>query len=70
MKGEWFRHSVRQQEYQIILELSEAFSVKTLCCIMGIPRSSFYVKGVYYELMLYMELWNNETILYEIDTGA
>ena len=37
------RHfSVRQQEYQIVLELSGRFPVELLCQLMGIPRSSFY----------------------------
>ena len=34
--------SIRQQEYQVILELSGKFPVKLLCKEMGIERSSFY----------------------------
>ena len=34
--------SFRQQEYQVILELSSMFPVKLLCEMMGIQRSSFY----------------------------
>lgn len=32
-EGGWFRHSIRQQEYQIILELFGEFPVKILCRI-------------------------------------
>ena len=35
-------YSPRQQEYQVILELSGEFSVKDLCEHMDISRSSFY----------------------------
>ncbi|MCI5760303.1 MAG: hypothetical protein MR218_09675, partial [Eubacterium sp.] len=38
----WFNHSLQQQEYQVILELSGEFPVKLLCETMGINRSSFY----------------------------
>ena len=37
-----FHHSIQQQEYQIILELSGEFPVKLLCETMNINRSSFY----------------------------
>ncbi|MBQ0041531.1 MAG: IS3 family transposase [Clostridiales bacterium] len=35
-------YSPRQQEYQVILELSECFPVKELCRNMEISRSSYY----------------------------
>ena len=41
-EGGWFYHSIQQQEYQIILELSGEFPVKLLCELMNINRSSFY----------------------------
>ena len=40
--GGWYGNSVRQQEYQVIMELSGEFPVKLLCETMGILRSSFY----------------------------
>ena len=44
-EGSWCSEGVcsfRQQEYQVILELSSMFPVKLLCEMMGIQRSSFY----------------------------
>ena len=35
-------HSYRQEEYQIIVELSGEFPIRLLCEKIGIPRSSFY----------------------------
>ncbi len=40
--GECLAHSVRQQEYQIILKLSGEFPVNLLCKAMGIQRGSYY----------------------------
>ena len=34
--------SYRQEEYQVIVELSGEFPIQLLCEKMGIPRSSFY----------------------------
>lgn len=44
LRGErgWFSHSLRQQEYLVIMELSGEFPVKLLCETMGVNRSSFY----------------------------
>ena len=41
-EGRWYGNSVREREYEIILELSGAFPVKLLCEVMNIRRSSFY----------------------------
>ena len=35
-------HSYRQEEYQVVMELSGQFPVQLLCKRIGIPRSSFY----------------------------
>ena len=32
-------------------------------CIVS-DMTAFYVKGTYYELTLYMDLWNNEIVIY------
>ena len=41
-EGGWYGNSVRQREYQVIMELSGEFPVMLLCETMGIQRSSFY----------------------------
>lgn len=41
-EGGWYCNSVRQQDYQVIMELSGEIPVKLLCKTMGIQRSSFY----------------------------
>ena len=41
-EGGWYGNSVRQREYQVIMELSGEFPVKLICETMGIQRSSFY----------------------------
>ena len=38
---------------------------KPLQCIVS-DMTAFYVKGVYYELTLYMDLWNNEIISHSL----
>lgn len=125
-------HSFRQEEYQVIMELSGNYPVSLLCRMMEIQRSSFYnwkkglsdqyahkcckqtgiksiakhyrykkpgdpfkvypnlllaevnidgllqcivsdmtafwVEGIYYELALYMDLWNNEILTYGLSS--
>ena len=41
-EGRWYGNSIRQQDYQVIMELSGEIPVKVLCKAMGIQRSSFY----------------------------
>ncbi len=36
-----------------------------LQCVAS-DMTAFYVKGVYYELTLYMDLWNNEIVSYAL----
>jgi len=36
-----------------------------LQCVVS-DMTAFYVKGVYYELTLYMDLWNNELIAHSL----
>ena len=38
-----------------------------LQCIVS-DMTAFYVKGVYYELTLYMDLWNNEIVSYALSS--
>lgn len=40
---------------------------KPLQCIVS-DMTSFYVKGVYYELTLYMDLWNNEIVSHALSS--
>lgn len=35
-------HSYRQEEYEVVMELSGQFPIRLLCTKTGIPRSSFY----------------------------
>lgn len=41
--------------------------VGPLQCIVS-DMTAFYVKGVYYELTLYMDLWNNEILSYSLSS--
>lgn len=34
-------------------------------CVVS-DMTAFYVKGIYYELTLYMDLWNNEIVSYAL----
>lgn len=36
-------------------------------CIVS-DMTAFYVKGIYYELTLYMDLWNNEIISHSLSS--
>ncbi len=38
-----------------------------LQCIVS-DMTAFYVKGIYYELTLYMDLWNNEIVSYALSS--
>ena len=38
-----------------------------LQCIVS-DMTAFYVKGIYYELTLYMDLWNNEIVSYSLSS--
>lgn len=40
---------------------------KPLQCIVS-DMTAFYVKGIYYELTLYMDLWNNEIVSYALSS--
>ena len=57
------------------MELSGQFPVQLLCERIGIQgpmecvvsdMTIFYVKGTYYELTLYMDLWNDELIAHAL----
>ena len=49
------------------LLLSELAASGPLQCIVS-DMTSFYVKGIYYELTLYMDLWNNEIISHSLSS--
>ena len=38
-----------------------------LQCVVS-DMTAFYVKGVYYELTLYMDLWNNEILTHALSS--
>lgn len=38
-----------------------------LQCVVS-DMTAFYLKGIYYELTLYMDLWNNEILTYSLST--
>ena len=40
---------------------------RPLQCVVS-NMSSFYVKGIYYELTLYMDLWNNEILAHALSS--
>lgn len=47
------------------LLLSEMQIDGQMQCIVS-DMTAFYVKGTYYELTLYMDLWNNEIVIYSL----
>ena len=47
------------------LLLSEMQIDGPMQCIVS-DMTAFYVKGTYYELTLYMDLWNNEIVIYSL----
>ena len=49
------------------LLLSEMNVDGPLQCIVS-DMTAFYVKGVYYELTLYMDLWNNEIVSHALSS--
>ncbi len=49
------------------LLMSEVRVDGPLQCIVS-DRTAFYVKGVYYELTLYMDLWNNEIVSHALSS--
>ena len=69
-------HSYRQEECQVVMELSGQFPIQLLAgidiqgpmgCIVS-DMTVFYVKGTYYELTLYMDLWNDELIAHALSS--
>ena len=38
-----------------------------LQCIVS-DMTAFHVKGIYYELTLYMDLWNNDIVSYSLSS--
>ena len=49
------------------LLLSEMQIDRPLQCIVS-DMTAFYVKGIYYELTLYMDLWNNEIVSHALSS--
>ena len=68
-KAKHYRYKKPGDPYRIFpnLLLSEMKIDGPLQCIVS-DMTSFYVKGVYYELTLYMDLWNNEIISHSLSS--
>lgn len=49
------------------LLLSELNVTGPMQCIVS-DMTAFYVKGIYYELTIYMDLWNNEILSYSLSS--
>lgn len=66
-KAKHYKYKKPGDPYRVFpnLLLSEMQIDGPLQCIVS-DMTSFYVKGVYYELTLYMDLWNNEIITHAL----
>ncbi len=49
------------------LHMTEMQIDRPLQCVVS-DMTSFYVKGIYYELTLYMDLWNNEILAHALSS--
>lgn len=49
------------------LLMSEMQIDRPLQCVVS-DMTAFYVKGIYYELTLYMDLWNNEILAHALSS--
>ena len=47
--------------------MSEMQNDRPLQCVVS-DMTAFYVKGIYYELTLYMDLWNNEILAHALSS--
>lgn len=68
-KAKHYRYKKPGDPYRVFpnLLLSEMQIDGPLQCIVS-DMTAFYVKGVYYELTLYMDLWNNEIVSHSLSS--
>ena len=68
-KAKHYRYKKPGDPYRVFpnLLLSEMQIDGPLQCIVS-DMMAFYVKGVYYELTLYMDLWNNEIVSHSLSS--
>ena len=68
-KAKHYKYKKPGDSYRIFpnLLLSEMQIDGPLQCIVS-DMTAFYVKGVYYELTLYMDLWNNEIVSHALSS--
>ena len=66
-KAKHYKYKKPGDPYRVNLLLSEIQIDGPLQCIVS-DMTAFYVKGVYYELTLYMDLWNNEIVSHALSS--
>ena len=68
-KAKHYKYKKPGDPYRVFpnLLLSEMQINGPLQCIVS-DMTAFYVKGVYYELTLYMDLWNNEIVSHSLSS--
>ena len=68
-KAKHYKYKKPGDPYRVFpnLLLSELQIDGPLQCIVS-DMTAFYVKGVYYELTLYMDLWNNEIVSHSLSS--
>ncbi len=68
-KAKHYRYKKPGDPYRVFpnLLLSEMQIDGPLQCIVS-DMTAFYVKGIYYELTLYMDLWNNEIVSHSLSS--
>ena len=68
-KAKHYKYKKPGDPYRLFpnLLLSEIQIDGPLQCIVS-DMTAFYVKGVYYELTLYMDLWNNEIVSHALSS--
>lgn len=68
-KAKHYKYKKPGDPYRVFpnLLLSEMQIDGPLQCIVS-DMTAFYVKGVYYELTLYMDLWNNEIVSHSLSS--
>lgn len=68
-KSKHYKYKKTGDPYRVFpnLLLSEMKIDGPLQCIVS-DMTAFYVKGIYYELTLYMDLWNNEIVSHSLSS--
>lgn len=68
-KTKHYKYKKAGEPYRIYpnLLMAEMQITGPLQCIVS-DMTAFYVKGIYYELTLYMDIWNNEIVSYALSS--